>query len=221
MISNPDIYAGAQLKNGIDLNDRISILDSSVQVISQTRLEMPTIQSNPLFNKAPLMAIGIRPNSPTLYFDIDTQYQDQPEMNIVNKEMRKRWVIPTNSYLEIMKRINPLYNRILLYKSYKAIQFFNTKLSHMHWAIYKTKHGWQYVHQFPTWDKVQYGLRELKMLFPRSNYIMNARKLRLRLSPKWNKVTGEIQSPEPLLYNSCDDYEESRIGTTENYYTYD
>ena len=182
---------------------------------------MPNTENNPTYTKPPLVALGIRPQEPTLFYDVDTKYQDQPEMNIVNKELRMEWIIPTNAYLERMRDEESYYDRLMLYKTYKAIQFFNTKLSHMHWAIYKTKHGWQYVHSFPTWDRVQFGLRELKFIFPRSNYIMNAKYLRLRMSPKYDKNTLEIKSPEPKLYVSCDDYEEVRLGKIEMYYTYD
>ena len=59
------------------------------------------------------------------------------------------------------------------------------------------------VQQMKHYDAVQSALWELKAIFPRSNYILNCRKLRLRISPKWVRTTGKVISPEPLLFEHC------------------
>lgn len=69
--------------------------------------------------------------------------------------------------------------------------------------IYKTKNGFHLVGDCSSWDEVQVKLNDTKAFFPDLRYINNCRKLRLRISPKWDKK-GVPVSPEPLLeYCHC------------------
>jgi hypothetical protein len=159
-----------------------------------------------------IVAVGIKPTAPTLYFDIDSQYIDEDELSIINKELYQtllnKGVLPNNDMVnELRESKLKILDKLREYISYKNRTWFFAKLSHYHSAIYMTKHGYHLVISMPTWDRVQYSLYELKAIFPRSNYYMNARILRLRISPKWQIEKphhANVISPMPILYEHCD-----------------
>lgn len=176
--------------------------------------DMPTSKT---WTKPPLVARGIKPSSPTIYFDIDTKYLEEEEKSIINKEIREKLkglfdklTISQNQDLNYINESIPnIYQKIISYINYQEAKLFYSKLVHTHWATYMTKDGYHYVQQMPTWDRVQYSLYELKYIFPRSNYILNCRKLRLRISAKWDKLKVDnfnqplVVSHEPILYEHC------------------
>lgn len=176
-------------------------------------------------SKAPLLAIGIKPNSPTLFFDVDII--GFPENDIIINEVNeyKNTFIPqiifNDDAVKEIRESNSIYERIYAFVQYKERVNFFSNLSHYHWAIYRTKHGYHIVIQMATWDRVQFSLYELKVIFPKSFYTIDHKYQRLRISPKWDYKTGEIVSDAPELYESCSCYKESRIGTKESYLTYD
>lgn len=179
-----------------------------------------------LSSKAPLLAIGIKPDSPVLFYDIDIT--GFPENDIVTKELDEiynNFLIPkiifNDDAVKEIRESNSIYERIKSFIDYKERTWFYAKLFHYHWAIYITKHGWHIVMKMPTWERVQFSLYELKVIFPKSTYPIYTKALRLRISPKWNRKTGKVVSEEPQLFESCKCYKELRTGTKESYYTYD
>jgi len=89
--------------------------------------------------------------------------------------------------------------------------------------VYRTKNGWHIVSETSSWDESQRLLNVTKKAFSESDYIRNCRKLRLRVSAKWDEKTGEIVNPEPtLLCCRCEDgHKEKRLGKTEMYVTFE
>ena len=103
----------------------------------------------------------------------------------------------------------------------KAIETLETyaKSKKVRYAIYQTKHGLHLILETVTWDNAQNWLYELKKLTNKQS-IMSCRKQRIRISPKWLKINGQIVSPEPkrILDNTI---AELRVGRKETYETYD
>jgi len=64
--------------------------------------------------------------------------------------------------------------------------------------IYRTKKGFHLVAAVKSWDDLQGQLTITKKEFPETSYILNCRKLRLRISPKWGPKGDEV-SPAPEL----------------------
>lgn len=88
--------------------------------------------------------------------------------------------------------------------------------------IYKTKHGYHLVFDVDSFDTLQNLLDETKIVFPKVDYIRNCRKLRIRISPKWDNVTGkEISSAPTLLLCTCKEHHDKRVGRLEIYATSD
>jgi hypothetical protein len=95
------------------------------------------------------------------------------------------------------ERNEPQAGMIIL-KGMAAVQ----EPKHYHYCIRRTKHGLHLVMQVDTWDNAQAALYELKKITNKIS-IMNCRKQRMRISPKWDMVTGEVRSPAPRVVDGC------------------
>jgi hypothetical protein len=100
--------------------------------------------------------------------------------------------------------------------------FANTHLK-LGYDIYKTKHGYHLVGKMPNWDECQRVLDLTKQIFPNVIYIRSCRRCYLRISEKFDNVTGEVVSPKPELYDCrcIGEHEEKRIGEHRIYQTTD
>ena len=180
--------------------------------------EIPTLETQPQFKSPPLRALGIKPNAPTLYYDIDMKYLNQENDDIINIETQERlkpifdsYCISYNEAISHIINIKNPMEQLRAYIQYQRKKIFYAQLSwdDYHWAIYMTKDGFHYIHQMPTWDRVQVSLYELKYIYPRSSYFLNCRALRLRISPKWHKTETDVYgqplvvSHMPILYDHC------------------
>ncbi len=63
---------------------------------------------------------------------------------------------------------------------------------YMNFDIYESSPGrYHFVARMANWDLVQERLFELKRTFPHENYILNAHRLRLRISGKWKEIDSQ------------------------------
>ena len=117
----------------ISTNDVIPATTLQKKIPRQLVTEMPTISDIPITHKTPpLLAIGIRPIAPTLFYDIDTKYLDQPEMNIVNKEMRWRWTLADNPELAEISKMEFQFEKLERFIKMKERHLWYSKLNHQH-----------------------------------------------------------------------------------------
>jgi hypothetical protein len=206
-------------------HESISFSKSNLSSVSDTLKFSVQELTNPQ-SHAPLFAIGVKPITPTLFFDIDVE--EFPEKDIVTEELDALFnnfmlpkIIFNDDAVKEIREYHSVYQRMEEFFKYKDRTFFYAGFAHFHHAIYQTKHGWHMVMPMPTWNRVQFSIFELKVIFPRSTYFITYKNLRLRISPKWDIKTGKEISPQPILYDSCPCYRESRIGNRESYRTYD
>lgn len=87
-------------------------------------------------------------------------------------------------------------------------------LRHNHWCIRATKNGLHLVQQVPDWDTAQAALTNLYALTHKVS-IMNCRKQRIRISPKWDLHTGAVLSPAPFVVDGCEHKETWYVDITD------
>lgn len=82
-----------------------------------------------------------------------------------------------------------------------------------------SEHRFHLVFSCQTWDQVQEALIACKKQFPTENYIMNCRRLRLRITAKYNHHGIERTKAPMLVYCGCPaGHVEKRVGIAENYF---
>ena len=176
--------------------ESVSISDPHIAFYNTSRI-------NP---KHIIKAIGIKPSSPTLFFDLDV---GQP-FNVITREIHDKYLIYNEMVNELLNADMNEYDKLQEFIAYKQRTFFHRGMTHYHWAIYLTKHGYHYVHEMPRFDYVALALRELNTIFQDNDSIMNLDYLCLRISPKWSitEVDNFMLPLEisfaPILYTHCE-----------------